>query len=197
MLKDHDDGLKGIKGEKFVTGCTWAHRTDEVEIEGSRIKMDKFNTEDWLEVKKALNSLTQRCNLNKKHPRLVKMMKERKGHMEVRANSVIFRKCIPEKGSKLCSDCQANPHQIPQEVLADLPELDLGGGALWWDLTLDPEKPGVKALKMRVSAFYSQVHSELCFEHWRQDQTSLLTLTSVKRRRDSAGVMRNIAQQLS
>ena len=147
---------------------------------------------------KALNSLTQRDNLQKKHPALVKMMKERRGHMEVRANSVIFRKCIPELGSKLCELCEAKPHRIPPEVLSDLPELTLGGGALWWDLTLDPEKPGdVKSSKSEFQLFYSQAHSELCSGLWRQGQNSLRTRTLVKRPRDLAAAMRNCALQHS
>ena len=142
MLKEHDDNLAGIKGERFVTGATWAHRPEEVEIEGSTVKMDLFDKEDFKSIKKALNSMTQRRNLAKKHPALVKNLEERSGHMEVRANAVIFRKCIPELGSKVCPACEEDPHSIPREVLDDMPELILGGGALWWDLTLDPENPG-------------------------------------------------------
>ena len=106
------------------------------------MKMDKFSEEDFQSIKKVLNSMTQRSNLALKNPKLVEMMKERKGHMEIRANSVILRKCVPELGFKVCDSCKENPHRIPKEVLDDLPDINLGGGALWWDLTPDPEHPG-------------------------------------------------------
>lgn len=125
-----------------------------MDIEGSTHQLDDFfPKEDFEAVRKALNAVTQRKNLG---PGLAEMMKDRKGHMEVRANMVIFRKCVKELDGHVCDDCQAKPHSFPKEVIADLPKRDLGKGALWWDLTLDPNHPGEKHIHEAILTIFSR-----------------------------------------
>ena len=123
----------------------FCHKPGEVVFEdGAPKKMDLLKNEVYDSLRKTLNAVTQRSNLVKKNLEGAKQLKKRVGHMKLRANQVIFHKCIKELDGSVCPDCKKKSHKIPLAVIKDLPKQSLGDGALWWDITLDPEKPGGK-----------------------------------------------------
>ena len=60
--------------------------------------------------------------------------------MVFRKHQLVFRKCVKELNGTVCAMCRRDPHNLPPEVIRDLPKRSQGG--LFWDVTEDPNLPG-------------------------------------------------------
>ena len=67
-------------------------------------------------------------------------------HTELRKHSLIIRKCNRKLDGKMCSACKKKPHSLPLEVVLDLPLLEMGSGARFWDVSRSDLHPGEIAL---------------------------------------------------
>ena len=59
-----------------------------------------------------------------------------------RSHAIIFRKCIKKKDETVCSMCKRKLHTMSKDLVADLSSREEGNGALFWDISEDPDNQG-------------------------------------------------------